>query len=170
MELGASVGFIHKESLVIFSSHKTQKYLTWNYANSNRTIEIKVAEWPAKGRKMTSVHFLCSIALQFLSFFLRVNAGVCSGVWYHILGLDDVSGKAIRPVPLKTISSLANIQPTTGNIVSCPQFCINVCHFYFSQMSKKWKWKKPVLQSATQFRPSPWHLCSWYSHKIVNAI
>jgi hypothetical protein len=74
---------------------------------------------------MTSIHFLCSIALQFLSTFLRVVARGCSGVWCHILGLDDVSGKEIRPVPLRTISSLANIQPTTGNMVSCHQFSIN---------------------------------------------
>jgi len=75
---------------------------------------------------MTSIQIPCSTVLQFSSAFLRVVAGVCGGVWCHILGLDGVSGKEIRPVPLETISSLANIQPTTGNIVSCPQFCINM--------------------------------------------
>jgi hypothetical protein len=65
---------------------------------------------------------MTSIALQFLSAFLRVVAGECSGVWCYILGLDSDSGKEIRPVPLKPILSLANIQATTGNIGSCPQF------------------------------------------------
>jgi hypothetical protein len=69
---------------------------------------------------MFPVPFLCSIALQLSRAFLRVVAAVCSGVWFHILRLDDISGKEIRPVPLKIISSLANIQPTTGNIVSFP--------------------------------------------------
>jgi hypothetical protein len=73
---------------------------------------------------MTSIHFQCSIVLELLSDFLRVVAMGCSGVWCHILGVDGVSDKEIKPVPLKIISSLANIQPTTGNTVSCPNFAL----------------------------------------------
>jgi hypothetical protein len=111
-------------------------YFIWNYENNNTTIEINVAKWPAKGRKMTSIHFLPSIALQFLSDFLRVVAGRCSGVWCYILGLDSDSGKEIRPVPLKPILCLANIQATIGNIGSCPQFWIT-CDIFITH-----KWVK----------------------------